>query len=84
MNSRPTGSTRFTKVGPARDQRKHHHPGDEEDQVQDKGEGSGANQATLAAHAVHDRDGVDEDIERSRAGPQRDQEPDRDHCRTAT
>ena len=57
---------------------------DEEDQVEDKREGPGADQASLAAHAVHDRDGVDEDVERSRAGPQRDQEPDRDHCRTTT
>ena len=79
MIPRPGGSTRFTKARAGQDQRQQNDSGDQEDHIECKRKGPGPHNATLARHAVHDRDRVDEDIDRAGTRPQGDDEPDRDH-----
>ena len=63
---------------PGQHQRDHDDADEQHDDVQAEGQHPGADDAAHAAEPVHDRAGVDEDVEGPRAGPQGDQEADRD------
>ena len=59
-------------------QRDAHRPGDHRHGVEQEGQRAGGHDPAVPAEPVHDRDGVDEDVEGARARPQREDEADRD------
>ena len=59
-------------------QRQRHRPEHEHQQVDRERQQPGAHDAAVAAQPVHDRDRVEVDVQRPRAGPQRQHETDRD------
>ena len=65
--------------GPGHHQRDAHHAGEHRHHVEDERQRPGLDDPPVPPEPVHDRDGVDEDVERPRARPQREHEADRDH-----
>ena len=63
---------------PRDDQRDAHRAGHHRQRVEHERQGTGRDDPPVAAEAVHDRDGVDEDVERAGARPEGEDEPDRD------
>ena len=64
-------------------QRERDHAGEHRQDVEAERQRAGLDDPAVPTEPVHDRDGVDEDVERPRARPQRQDEADRDHVEAA-
>ena len=72
------------QLRPGDHERQHDDADDQPDDVQGERQHPGPDDPSTAAEAVHDRDGVDEDVQRTRARPQGQHEADRDDVETLT
>ena len=66
------------QLGTGDHQRQHDDADEQADDVERERQHPGPHDPPPAAQAVHDRDGVDEHVERPRSGPQGEHEADRD------
>ena len=81
--SNRSGSQSPTRDGPGDHQRQRDHAGDHREDVEQERQRPGLDDPAVPAEPVHDRDGVDEDVERARARPQRQHEAERDDVEAA-